>query len=69
MAQSGQIQIAQRHYRAGDLKEGFLAIAATDNADVNRQLVEDAKREAVGSLGRGEEGVERLNVVLGSHSR
>lgn len=47
LAEKGRIRILQRHYQPGDLRKAFLAIAATDNSDINRQVVKEAKSKAV----------------------
>jgi siroheme synthase-like protein len=40
---AGEIQVRERDYRPGDLDGAFLAIAATDDADVNHQVWEAAR--------------------------
>lgn len=40
-AEKGKIEIRQDNYKAGDLKGVFLAIGATDNDEVNRQVSRD----------------------------
>ena len=47
LAESGAIAAVKREYREGDLKGAFVAIAATDNVDINRRLVAEARRSAV----------------------
>lgn len=47
LEESGQIAVRHRHYRPGDLQKAFIAIAATDNSDINRQVVKEARQEAV----------------------
>jgi siroheme synthase-like protein len=47
LAERGQICILHRHYRPGDLRKAFVAIAATDNSALNRQVVKEAKDKAV----------------------
>lgn len=42
MAAKGQIQVLQRNYQAGDLRDTFIVIAATDDAKVNRELLKEA---------------------------
>jgi precorrin-2 dehydrogenase / sirohydrochlorin ferrochelatase len=37
-----RLDVVNREYRRGDLEGGFLAFAATDNEDVNRQVREEA---------------------------
>lgn len=48
LAEGGEIELAQRGYAAGDLAGAFLAVAATDDAAVNRAVFAEA--EAAGVL-------------------
>lgn len=47
LAQRGEIKVLRRSYQPGDLKGAFLAIVATDNRALNRQVVKEAKDKAV----------------------
>lgn len=47
LAEHGEIAALNREYRAGDLKGSFVAIAATDDSDTNRQIVREANNKAV----------------------
>jgi len=47
LAEGGQIDTSRRHYQPGDLRKAFIAIAATDNSDINQQVVKEAQSEAV----------------------
>jgi siroheme synthase-like protein len=47
LAESGEIGALTREYQAGDLENAFVAIAATDNSAVNRQVVAEARGRAV----------------------
>jgi len=47
LAEKGQIRILRRHYQPGDLQGALLAIAATDDSEINRQVVKEAKDKAV----------------------
>ena len=47
LAEHGAIEALNREYRAGDLKDSFLAIAATDDSDTNRQIVREARDRVV----------------------
>jgi precorrin-2 dehydrogenase/sirohydrochlorin ferrochelatase len=47
LEEDGQIVVLHRHYRPGDLRKAFIAIAATDDSDINRQVVKEARQEAV----------------------
>ena len=44
-AQQGKITWHEREYQAGDLKDAFLAIAATNRAQVNRGIAREAEAE------------------------
>ena len=45
--ETGEIKVRRRRYQAGDLQGAFLAIAATDNRALNRQVVKEAQDGAV----------------------
>ncbi|MEE9366117.1 MAG: bifunctional precorrin-2 dehydrogenase/sirohydrochlorin ferrochelatase [Dehalococcoidales bacterium] len=47
LAGSGEIHSLNREYHTGDLAGAFVAIAATDNIDINRQVVAEARSKAV----------------------
>lgn len=47
MVRQGQAQAVERDYRPGDLEGALLAIAATDNTEVNTQVAEDARKLGV----------------------
>ncbi len=47
LVESGEIRVLNREYQTGDLKGAFIGIAATDNNELNRQIVEEARRNAV----------------------
>jgi siroheme synthase-like protein len=47
MAEKGQIRTFRRNYRPGDLQNAFIAIATTNNGNINRQIVNEARSEAV----------------------
>lgn len=47
MAEQRQIHTLRRHYQPGDLKKALIAIAATDDSDINRQVVKEARSEGV----------------------
>ncbi|MFN2525318.1 MAG: siroheme synthase CysG [Actinomycetota bacterium] len=47
VAQRGEIELRRRPYRAGDLEGTFLAIAATDDPDVNRRIFREAESKGV----------------------
>ncbi len=43
LAENGVVQWSQRLYQSGDMDGAFLVFAATDNATVQRQIVDEAK--------------------------
>jgi siroheme synthase-like protein len=45
--ESGTVRALNHEYRAGDLKDAFVAIAATDNSEINRQVVAEARSRTV----------------------
>ncbi len=47
LAESGEISVLQRSYRAGDLQDAVIAIAATDDSSTNLEVVKEAQRKAV----------------------
>jgi siroheme synthase-like protein len=47
LASEGSIRWEQREYRAEDLERTFIAIAATNETDVNIRVYEDAERRAM----------------------
>jgi len=47
MAEKKSIEVVKRDFRSGDLENAFLAIAASDRAEVNSMVVEEAKQRGV----------------------
>ena len=47
LAGSGEIRVLAREYQPGDLKKAFVAIAATDDTEVNQRVVTEARNGAV----------------------
>jgi len=47
LATNGKIKALNRAYRLGDLVNASVAIAATDNSEINQQVVAEARRRAV----------------------
>ncbi|MFQ5924715.1 MAG: bifunctional precorrin-2 dehydrogenase/sirohydrochlorin ferrochelatase [Dehalococcoidia bacterium] len=47
MAEKGTIHILHREYDSGDLQGAFIAIAATDNGEINRKVAEEARERGV----------------------
>jgi len=47
LAASGVIALCKRRYQPGDLDNCFLAVAATDDAEVNRRVAADARQRGI----------------------
>jgi len=47
LEKSGRIGILHRQYQPGDLQKALIAIAATDNSDINQQVIKEAQGKAV----------------------
>ncbi len=47
LAESGEISVLQRSYRAGDLQDAVIAIVATNDSNTNLEVVKEAQRKAV----------------------
>ena len=47
LASEGSIEWVRREYRPGDLEATFIAIAATDDTDINIRVFEDAEERAM----------------------
>ena len=47
LVETGEVKVLRRRYQAGDLQGAFLAIAATDNSDINQQVIKEAQGKAV----------------------
>jgi len=47
LSEKGEIRVLDRAYREGDLKGAFVAVIATDNSEINRQIATDAREKAV----------------------
>ncbi len=47
LAEGGEIHVLQRSYRAGDLQDAVIAIAATNDSNTNLEVVKEAHRKAV----------------------
>jgi len=47
LAEAGDIELTERAFRSGDLEGHFLAIAATNDTDVNVAVFEEAERRAM----------------------
>lgn len=47
LAESGEIKVRRRRYQAGDLPGALIAIAATDDRDINQEVVREARSGGV----------------------
>jgi precorrin-2 dehydrogenase/sirohydrochlorin ferrochelatase len=47
LVEAGEIKLLRRRYQPGDLQGAFLAIAATDDSQINRRVLKEAKEKAV----------------------
>ena len=47
LAEEGSIEWIRRHYEPGDLEKTFIAVAATDDTDVNISVYRDAEERAM----------------------
>ncbi|MDP6127037.1 MAG: bifunctional precorrin-2 dehydrogenase/sirohydrochlorin ferrochelatase, partial [Dehalococcoidales bacterium] len=47
LAERKEIDTVTREYRPGDLKDAFVAIVATDNSKINRQIAAEAREQNV----------------------
>jgi len=47
LAESGKINVLRRRYQGGDLQGALIAIAATNNSDINQEVVKEARRGGV----------------------
>jgi len=67
LAEDGQIRVFRRHYQPGDLRKAFTAIAATDNSDINRQVIKEARGKAV--LVNAADDLENSDFIVPSYVR
>jgi len=47
LAENGEIRVLQKSYRAGDLQDAVITIAATNDRNTNLEVVKEARRKAV----------------------
>jgi len=47
LAKSRAIQVLQKNYNGGDLQGAFIAIAATDDGEINNKVAEEARAKGV----------------------
>ena len=67
LAESGEIRALTREYQAGDLKNAFVAIAATDNNEINQRVVVEARKRSV--LVNVVDDAENSEFIVPSHLR
>jgi precorrin-2 dehydrogenase/sirohydrochlorin ferrochelatase len=67
LAEGGQIKTSRRHYQPGDLKKALIAIAATDDSDINQQVVKEARSGGV--LVNVADNLENSDFILPSYAR
>ena len=67
LAEDRRISVSYRQYQLGDLKNAFIAIAATDNSDINRKVVKEAQSNAI--LVNIADDAENSNFILPSYLR
>ena len=67
LAERGRIHTSRRHYQPGDLQKALIAIAATDNSDINQQVVKEAQSEAV--LVNVADDLENSDFIVPSYAR
>ena len=67
LAEEGRIRTLRRHYQLGDLQKALIAIAATDNSDINQQVVKEAQGEAV--LVNAVDDLENSDFIVPSYVR
>ncbi len=67
LAEKGQISVSYRHYQLGDLKDAFIAIAATDDSGVNLKIAKEARNNAV--LVNVVDDAENSSFILSSYLR
>ena len=67
LAEKGRISILRRHYQPGDLQKALIAIAATDDRDINQQVIKEAHDRAV--LVSAVDDVENSDFIVPSYVR
>lgn len=67
LAGQGAIEVLQRNYEKGDLKGAFVAIAATDDVETNRQVFHEA--DEAGSLVNVVDDPENCNFIVPAVAR
>ena len=67
LAEKGKISVLCRGYQDGDLQEAFIVIAATNDKDINLEIVAEARRTGV--LVNVVDDAESSNFILPSYIR
>ena len=67
LAEDEQIRVSRRWYQAGDLQKTFVAIAATDDSDINLKIATEARSKAV--LVNVVDDAENSDFILPSYMR
>jgi siroheme synthase-like protein len=67
LAEGGGLKLLRRGYQAGDLEGVLIAVAATDDKDINRRVVKEAKEKAV--LVNIADDLENSDFILPSYLR
>ncbi len=67
LAESRTINVRNRAYETGDLADAFLVIAATDDAEINRQVAEEARGREI--LVNVVDAAENSNFIVPSYLR
>ncbi len=47
LVETGEVKVLRRHYQPGDLQKALIAVAATDNSDINQQVIKEAHDKSV----------------------
>lgn len=47
LADNEQVHVIPRQYQKGDLRGATIVISATDNADINREVIKEARKNAI----------------------
>jgi len=67
LEKSGRIRILHRQYQPGDLQKALIAIAATDNSDINQQVIKEARGKAI--LVNAADDLENSDFIVPSYVR
>ena len=67
LAERGRIGILRRQYQSGDLQKALIAIAATDNSNINQQVIKEAHGKA--ALVNAVDDVKNSDFIVPSYVR